>query len=174
METRAVELYLDVIPPVLHFGKVDSIRTVIHIVRRYPLVSVMSSLCRNTNNLHPSRQINLQPLVMVVMTGGPGPHQPATACAVKSGQPSRMVCIPLRRGCHGRILDAAILNSNRLVVKPFWNKIKSRLYLEKLSAIYKSLLNFPKPQTPTVFRKYVIIFFVRQKRNISRETCNVR
>ena len=52
------------------------------------------------------------------------------------------------------------------------NQIKV-IFGKKLSAIYKSLLNFPKPQTPTVFRKYVIIFFVRQKRNISRATCNV-
>ena len=120
---RAIKLYLDVIPPVLHFSKVHSIRTIIHIVRRYPLVSVMSSLSRNPNNLHPRPQINLQPLVMIVMAGRPGPHQPTTACTVKSGQPGRMVSIPLRWGCHGRILNTAILNSNRTVVKPFWNKI---------------------------------------------------
>ena len=140
VEKGAIKLYLYVIPPVLHFSKVDSIRTIIHIVRRYPLVSVMSSLSRNPNNLHPRPQINLQPLVMIVMAGRPSPHEPTTAYTVKSSQPGRMVCIPLRWSCHGRILDTAILNSNRTVVKPFWNKIDSSLILqwEKLSTMYKS------------------------------------
>ena len=77
-------LYLDITPPMLHFSKVDSIRTIIKIVRRYPLVSVLSSLSCNSCHLHWSSQVDLQPLVMVLVPRGPGPYKPTSFRTVES------------------------------------------------------------------------------------------
>jgi len=115
-----VNTNLDVIPPFSDIREACSIWAIQDIICCHPLVSILSSLGVNTWTLHVPSHVNLQPLVMVVMTGGPGPHQPTTARAVKSGQPSCMLCIPLRRGCHGGILDAAISNSNRTIAEIFW------------------------------------------------------
>lgn len=109
--------HLDIIPPFPDIREPCSIWTVQNIIRRYPLVSVLSSLSVNTCHLHWPSHVNLQPLVMIVMAWGPGPHDPTTFCTVKSRQPRGMVCIPLRRGCHGRILDTAILNSDRTIAE---------------------------------------------------------
>lgn len=115
-------LYLNIIPPMLYFGKVDSIRTVIQIVRRNPLVSVVSTLSSNSRHLHWPSQVYLQPLVMIIVSRGPGPNKPTSTRTMKSRQPRRMVRIPPRRGCNGGIFDSIVLKAKRTVAKSFWSK----------------------------------------------------
>ena len=93
------------------------VRTVQDKIRRYPLVSVLSSLSINPWELHRPSHINLKKLVMIVIARRPSAHQTATASPVKSCQPWCVIVIPSRRGRQSRVSYATILDSNRAVTE---------------------------------------------------------
>ena len=112
------------------------VRTVQDKIRRYPLVSVLSSLSINPWELHRPSHINLKKLVMIVIARRPSAHQTATASPVKSCQPWCVIVIPSRRGRHSRVSYATILDSNRAVTellcadkKHYINKILAECWL---------------------------------------------
>lgn len=109
--------HLNSIPPLSNWRKMRAVQAIPDIIRRYPLVSVLSSLSINPGDLHWPSQVNLQPLVVIFVAGTPGPHQPTSASAVKSRQPRGVVPVPRRRGCHGGVLDTAILDSDRQIAE---------------------------------------------------------
>lgn len=66
---------------------------------------------------------------MVFVAGRPGSHKPSATRAVKSCQIWPVVCIPRRRGCHGRIPDATILNTHRVIAEILCENVtKSKYY----------------------------------------------
>ena len=76
---RRTDTYLHNIPPMLHSGKLHSIRAVQKIKCRHPLGSFRPALCSYAGDLHGPQQINLNKLIVVVSLGRPGPHQSSTA-----------------------------------------------------------------------------------------------
>ena len=167
-------LYLDVIPPVFHFGEVDSIRTNIHIVRSDPLVSVLPSLSSNSCDLHWPSHINLQPLFIIIAAGRPGANEPSATRPVKPRQPWCVILIPLRRSCDGRIFNSVVLQANRSVVKSLWNKnsFNRRLYSLRvlkqcgappasLAKVYTTIVRPVLEYAAPVWQIYQIIYRIR-------------
>ena len=109
--------HLHIIPPLSDIRKMRPVWTVQDKIRRYPLVSVLSSLSINPWELHRPSHINLKKLVMIVIARRPSAHQTATASPVKSCQPWCVIVIPSRRGRHSRVSYATILDSNRAVTE---------------------------------------------------------
>lgn len=66
-------------------------------IARYPLVSVMPSLCVHFGDTHRSREIKLDPLVVIFVSCTPGSHVRSTPYSAQSSQPSCMMFVVLRR-----------------------------------------------------------------------------
>ena len=66
-------------------------------IARYPLVGVMPSLCVHFGDTHRSREIKLDPLVVIVVSCTPGSHVRSTPYSAQSSQPSCMMFVVLRR-----------------------------------------------------------------------------
>ena len=101
--------------PVITFfilWKVHSVHAMRHIVLFHPLVSVLSPLGRDPDDLWRSAKVNLQPLVPIVVLRGPGPNIPSAATTVKTTEVGGMVNIPNRRCCDHVIFYAARLHSH--------------------------------------------------------------
>ena len=65
-------------------------------IARYPLVSVVSSLCVYFGDTHWSREIKLDPLVVIVVSCAPGSHVRSTLYSAQSSQPSCVMSVVLR------------------------------------------------------------------------------
>ena len=65
-------------------------------IARYPLVSVLSSLCVHFGDTHWSREIKLDPLVVIVVSCAPGSHVSSMPYSTQSSQPSRVMPVVLR------------------------------------------------------------------------------
>ena len=92
--------------------KVHPVQTVRHIVLGHPLVGVLSSLGRDSDDLCRSAKVNLQPLITSVVFRGPGPHIAAPTPAMETGAMCGVIGIPLRRGCDHVISETARLHSH--------------------------------------------------------------
>lgn len=117
---KVTSAYLYVIPPIRDSRIMHSIQTVIHIIRRDPLSSVLPSLCSYACHLVWSSEVDLQPLVVLIMAGRPRTDVPSTLHSVQAGAEWRMEFVPLRWRCHCCILYFSILNSHCSIVESLW------------------------------------------------------
>lgn len=91
------------------FRKVHSIQAMRYIVLCHPLVCILPSLGRDPNDLRCSTKVNLQPLIPIIVSRGPGPYVPPTATAMETSKVRGVVSVPRRRRC-----DHVIFETTRL------------------------------------------------------------
>ena len=103
--------YFNIVPLLIR-NKVQRVKTPGHVILRDPLLKVLTSLCRYLNNLRCFSEVNLQPLVVIVVLGWPGPHVPSPSSSVETRQKRGMVPIPLRWCRNPVVFDSACLHSH--------------------------------------------------------------
>lgn len=115
--------YLNIsIPPVFHFRKVHPINAVVNIVCCHPLIGIVSTLCRYTRDLHRPSEINLQPLVVVIMARGPRTDIRSTARTIQAREPGSVVFVIYRGGGYLAVFYSAWLHTHGGVTEVFWIK----------------------------------------------------
>ena len=103
--------YFNIVPLLIR-NKVQRVKTPCHVILRDPLLKVLTSLRRYLNNLRCFSEVNLQPLVVIVVLGWPGPHVPSPSSSVETGQKRGMVPIPLRWCRNPVVFDSTCLHSH--------------------------------------------------------------
>ena len=99
------------------------VKTPCHVILRDPLLKVLTSLRGYLSNLRCFSEVNLQPLVVIVVLGWPGPHVPSPSSSVETGQKRGMVPIPLRWWRNPVVLDSACLHSHWTITKSsYWHQ----------------------------------------------------
>ena len=103
--------YFNIVPLLIR-NKVQRVKTPCHVILRDPLLKVLTSLRRYLNNLRCFSEVNLQPLVVIVVLGWPGPHVPSPSSSVETRQKRGMVPIPLRWCRNPVVFDSTCLHSH--------------------------------------------------------------
>ena len=88
-----------------------SIVTIRHSVRLHTLVGVIT--CLSSNPLHPGRgtQVNLQPLIPVIVLSNPASSRGASILRLQSGAPGTIVVVVHGGGREHRASNATVSNS---------------------------------------------------------------
>ena len=114
--------------------KMDPVETPRDIILRNPLVGILTSLYGHLNDLRCSSEVNLQPLVVVIVFCWPGSHVSSPTAPVEPRQVRAMVPIPHRCWRNLVVLDAACLHSHWSVAKNTWSRTRSKHQLSLLIA----------------------------------------
>ena len=99
-----------------------SIHTVVNIICCHPLVCILSSLCCNTCDLSWSAKVNLQPLIVIVVTRNPRTSVPTLFGKMQSGTERSMEFIPLGGGSESSILYCTSLKTLDSVIETLWER----------------------------------------------------
>ena len=97
-------------------SEVNSIHTELHIISSRPLSGILTSLGRNSSDLHCAPEIDLEPLVVIVVLADPGTD------SMQSGKPRCVNVAEVRRRCDSRILDPVILKPDWIVAEALWRR----------------------------------------------------
>lgn len=98
---------------------VNSIQAGRQQIARYPLISVVPSLCVHFGDTHWSWEIKLDPLVVIIVSCAPGSHVTAMLYSTQSSQPSRVMFVVLRRCGYLGITE---LSNQWITTNEDWNE----------------------------------------------------
>ena len=116
---------------------VNSIQAGRQLITRYPLVSVLPSLCVHFGDTRWSREIKLDPLVVIVVSCAPGSHVSSMPYPTQSSQPSRVMSVVLRWCSNLRITE---LSNQWTTTHGDWNMNMGKWIYEFIYFIICSLL----------------------------------
>ena len=114
MAGSELRLYLPV-AVLLELRKDRPILTVAEVVLGYPLPGVLSALRGYLGDPSSLLQVHLQPLVIVVLAGAPGPHPRANAAVVQPAVVWGVVFVPAGGSRNLSRPDASTLHAQRFV-----------------------------------------------------------
>ena len=103
--------YLDVISFLVRHI-INSIQAMHHVILRHPLICVLTSLSGNPYYFSSSSEVNLYPLISVVVLRWPCSYVPSMAASIKSRSVGTVEVVPSRWWRHLMILQSVVLQSH--------------------------------------------------------------